>query len=170
MSGSASKPSQFTVLIRAIPWSPEQSYSDTLSKFFTNYYSSSYLSHQMVYHNGIIQRLLVCILLGTVTGPFFCFVACRDLKCYSVSFLLVDLVREELSPRFSLKKLLLLSVKMIWTFGLLYVFLLLSVFILVDSFCRWCLDVMKDYLFDDYMQRLMILHRTVDIMIKSSTV
>ncbi|EOA33300.1 hypothetical protein CARUB_v10019848mg [Capsella rubella] len=58
ITGSASKPSQFTVLIRAIPWSPEQSYSDTLSKFFTNYYSSSYVSHQMVYHNGIIQRLL----------------------------------------------------------------------------------------------------------------
>ncbi|CAD5315822.1 unnamed protein product [Arabidopsis thaliana] len=58
ITGCASKPSQFTVLIRAIPWSPEQSYSDTLSKFFTNYYSSSYVSHQMVYHNGIIQRLL----------------------------------------------------------------------------------------------------------------
>ncbi|WZZ27782.1 hypothetical protein YC2023_011183 [Brassica napus] len=58
ITGSASKPSQFTVLIRAIPWSPDQSYSDTLSKYFTNYYSSSYVSHQMVYHNGIIQRLL----------------------------------------------------------------------------------------------------------------
>ncbi|ESQ29570.1 hypothetical protein EUTSA_v10023298mg [Eutrema salsugineum] len=58
ITGSATKPSQFTVLIRAIPWSPDQSYSDTLSKYFTNYYSSSYLSHQMVYHNGIIQRLL----------------------------------------------------------------------------------------------------------------
>ncbi|WZY72518.1 hypothetical protein YC2023_004758 [Brassica napus] len=58
ITGSASKPSQFTVLIRAIPWSPDQSYSDTLSKYFTNYYSSSYMSHQMVYHNGIIQRLL----------------------------------------------------------------------------------------------------------------
>uniref|UniRef100_M4F2Z0 CSC1/OSCA1-like 7TM region domain-containing protein n=1 Tax=Brassica campestris TaxID=3711 RepID=M4F2Z0_BRACM len=59
ITGSASKPSQFTVLIRAIPWSPDQSYSDTLSKYFTNYYSSSYMSHQMVYHNGIIQRLLL---------------------------------------------------------------------------------------------------------------
>ncbi|KAF3598337.1 hypothetical protein F2Q69_00036559 [Brassica cretica] len=59
ITGSASKPSQFTVLIRAIPWSPDQSYSDTLSKYFTNYYSSSYVSHQMVYHNGIIQRLLL---------------------------------------------------------------------------------------------------------------
>ncbi|CAN8241172.1 unnamed protein product [Cochlearia groenlandica] len=58
ITGSAAKPSQFTVLIRAIPWSPEQSYSDTLGKYFTNYYSSSYVSHQMVYHNGIIQRLL----------------------------------------------------------------------------------------------------------------
>lgn len=59
ITSSAPKPSQFTVLIRAIPWHPEQSYSDTLSKYFINYYSSSYLSHQMVYHNGIIQRLLL---------------------------------------------------------------------------------------------------------------
>lgn len=59
ITSSAPKPSQFTVLIRAIPWHPEQSYSDTLSKYFINYYSSSYLSHQMVYHNGIIQRLLI---------------------------------------------------------------------------------------------------------------
>ncbi|XP_010553667.1 PREDICTED: CSC1-like protein RXW8 isoform X2 [Tarenaya hassleriana] len=58
ITGSASKPSHFTVLIRAIPYFPGQSYSETVTKFFTNYYASSYLSHQMVYHNGIIQRLL----------------------------------------------------------------------------------------------------------------
>ena len=70
ITSSAPKPSQFTVLIRAIPWHPEQSYSDTLSKYFTNYYSSCYLSHQMVYHNGIIQRLLVCTLMGSLSGLF----------------------------------------------------------------------------------------------------
>ncbi|XP_010548636.1 PREDICTED: CSC1-like protein RXW8 isoform X2 [Tarenaya hassleriana] len=58
ITGSASKPSHFTVLIRGIPFSPGGSYSETVTKFFTNYYASSYLSHQMVYHNGIIQRLL----------------------------------------------------------------------------------------------------------------
>uniref|UniRef100_A0A1J3G4L8 CSC1-like protein RXW8 n=1 Tax=Noccaea caerulescens TaxID=107243 RepID=A0A1J3G4L8_NOCCA len=77
ITGSASKPSQFTVLIRAIPWTPEQSYSDTLSKYFTNYYSSSYMSHQMVYHNGIIQRLLqdaerVCLSLKHMSPEINC--------------------------------------------------------------------------------------------------
>ncbi|KAG5384521.1 hypothetical protein IGI04_035991 [Brassica rapa subsp. trilocularis] len=77
ITSSAPKPSQFTVLIRAIPWHPEQSYSDTLSKYFTNYYSSSYLSHQMVYHNGIIQRLLhdaerVCLSLKHVSPEISC--------------------------------------------------------------------------------------------------
>ncbi|KAF3559018.1 hypothetical protein F2Q69_00013113, partial [Brassica cretica] len=77
ITSSAPKPSQFTVLIRAIPWHPEQSYSDTLSKYFTNYYSSCYLSHQMVYHNGIIQRLLhdaerVCLSLKHVSPEISC--------------------------------------------------------------------------------------------------
>ncbi|XP_010490656.1 PREDICTED: CSC1-like protein At1g10090 isoform X1 [Camelina sativa] len=54
---SASKPSHFTVLIRAIPQSPEHSYSETVSKYFTNYYAPSYVSHLMVYRDGFIQRL-----------------------------------------------------------------------------------------------------------------
>ncbi|KDP41570.1 hypothetical protein JCGZ_15977 [Jatropha curcas] len=52
-------PSHFTILVRSIPWSPGGSYSDTVRNFFTNYYASSYLSHQMVYRRGIIQKLMV---------------------------------------------------------------------------------------------------------------
>ncbi|ESQ35850.1 hypothetical protein EUTSA_v10006880mg [Eutrema salsugineum] len=58
ITGSASKPSHFTVLMRAVPQSPDQSYSETVTKYFTNYYGPSYLSHLMVYRDGIIQRLL----------------------------------------------------------------------------------------------------------------
>lgn len=63
MAASSSKPSHFTVLMRAVPQSPDQSYSETVSQYFTNYYAPSYLSHLMVYRDGIIQRLLViCVL------------------------------------------------------------------------------------------------------------
>lgn len=86
ITGSAPKPSQFTVLIRAIPWHPERSYGDTLRKYFTNYYSSRFLSHQMVYHNGIIQRLLVRLLLGPLCLSGFKII----LDC---SFLLVYVFR-----------------------------------------------------------------------------
>uniref|UniRef100_A0A1J3K118 CSC1-like protein n=1 Tax=Noccaea caerulescens TaxID=107243 RepID=A0A1J3K118_NOCCA len=58
ISGSASMPSHFTVLMRAVPQSPEQTYNETVSKYFTNYYAPSYLSHLMVYRDGIIQRML----------------------------------------------------------------------------------------------------------------
>ncbi|GAA0150218.1 hypothetical protein LIER_09208 [Lithospermum erythrorhizon] len=55
---SLSAPSYFTVLVRGIPWSLEDSYSGTVSKFFSNYYASSYLSHQMVYQSGPIKRIV----------------------------------------------------------------------------------------------------------------
>ncbi|KAJ0085615.1 hypothetical protein Patl1_08768 [Pistacia atlantica] len=51
-------PSHFTVLVRAVPWSPEQSYSDSVREYFMNYYASSYLSHQMVYRSGTVQKLM----------------------------------------------------------------------------------------------------------------
>lgn len=54
-------PSQFTVVVRAIPWIDQESYSDTLTKFFTDFYASSYLSHQMVYEKSAIQKLMVSI-------------------------------------------------------------------------------------------------------------
>lgn len=51
-------PSHFTVLVRSIPWSSGKTYSDTVTDFFTNYYASSYLSHQMVYRSGTVQKLM----------------------------------------------------------------------------------------------------------------
>ncbi|XP_015575724.1 CSC1-like protein RXW8 isoform X6 [Ricinus communis] len=51
--------SHFTILVRSVPWSPGESYSETVKKFFANYYASSYLSHQMVYKRGLIQKLMV---------------------------------------------------------------------------------------------------------------
>ncbi|KZV54512.1 hypothetical protein F511_01310 [Dorcoceras hygrometricum] len=58
INSSLSHPSHFAVLVRAIPWSREEAYSDTLTKFFTNYYSSSYLLHQMIYQSGTVQKLM----------------------------------------------------------------------------------------------------------------
>ncbi|KAJ4901038.1 CSC1-like protein [Raphanus sativus] len=59
IAASSSKPSHFTVLMRAVPQSPDQSYSKTVRQYFTNYYAPSYMSHLMVYRDGLIQRLLV---------------------------------------------------------------------------------------------------------------
>ncbi|KAK9097098.1 hypothetical protein Sjap_022595 [Stephania japonica] len=55
---SSPNPSHFTILVRSIPWSAEESYGDSVKKFFMNYHASSYLSHQMVYHSGTIQKLM----------------------------------------------------------------------------------------------------------------
>ncbi|XP_059287884.1 CSC1-like protein RXW8 isoform X2 [Lycium ferocissimum] len=58
LTSSVPHPSYFTVLVRAIPKSDEESYSHTVKKFFMNYYASSYLSHQIVYRSGAVQKLL----------------------------------------------------------------------------------------------------------------
>ncbi|GLT62968.1 hypothetical protein SLA2020_355680 [Shorea laevis] len=58
ITGSLPNPSHFTVFVRSIPWSATQSYSETVQKFFTNYYASSYLSHQMVYRASKVQKLM----------------------------------------------------------------------------------------------------------------
>ncbi|KAJ8771370.1 hypothetical protein K2173_026547 [Erythroxylum novogranatense] len=69
---SPPNPSHFTVLVRSIPWTPGQSYSDSVKRFFTDYYGSDYLSHQMVYECSILHKLMrdaekVCHLIKT--GP-----------------------------------------------------------------------------------------------------
>ncbi|GLU15987.1 hypothetical protein SLE2022_324370 [Rubroshorea leprosula] len=51
-------PSHFTVLVRGIPSSETESYSETVKKFFTDYYASSYLSHQIVYRASKVQKLM----------------------------------------------------------------------------------------------------------------
>ncbi|KAL3617852.1 hypothetical protein CASFOL_038173 [Castilleja foliolosa] len=58
ITASHSYPSHFTVIVRAIPWVQEESYNETLTKFFTDFYSSSYLSHQMIHHSGTVQKLM----------------------------------------------------------------------------------------------------------------
>ncbi|XP_055960235.1 CSC1-like protein RXW8 isoform X2 [Mercurialis annua] len=56
---SSLNPGHFTILVRSVPWCPEESFNDTVKKFFTNYYPSSYLSHQMVYRRSIIRKLML---------------------------------------------------------------------------------------------------------------
>ncbi|RHN70413.1 putative 10TM putative phosphate transporter, cytosolic domain-containing protein [Medicago truncatula] len=56
------KPSHFTILVRGIPWSSEESYCEAVRKFFTFYHASTYLSHQIVYKSGSVQKLKVCLL------------------------------------------------------------------------------------------------------------
>lgn len=57
ITASPPNPSHFAILVRGIPWSPEQSYCDTVKKFFSFYHSSTYLSHQIVYKSGAVQKL-----------------------------------------------------------------------------------------------------------------
>ncbi|KAF8024681.1 hypothetical protein BT93_F1761 [Corymbia citriodora subsp. variegata] len=57
-SASAMNPSHFTVLVRSIPWSAEESYSHSVEKFFSNYHLLTYLGHQMVYRSGTVQKLM----------------------------------------------------------------------------------------------------------------
>ncbi|XP_031388973.1 CSC1-like protein RXW8 [Punica granatum] len=55
---SPPNPRHFAVLVRGIPWSPDESYSDKVKKFFTKYHGASYLGHQMVYGRGTVQKLM----------------------------------------------------------------------------------------------------------------
>ncbi|XP_061344429.1 CSC1-like protein RXW8 [Gastrolobium bilobum] len=57
ITGSQPNPSLFAILVRGLPYSSEESYSDTVKKFFSYYYASTYLSHQIVYKSGAIQKL-----------------------------------------------------------------------------------------------------------------
>ncbi|XP_047306831.1 CSC1-like protein RXW8 [Impatiens glandulifera] len=56
--GTSPNPSHFTVLARSIPWSPEESYSESVRRFFMKLYPTSYLSHQMVYDFGTVRKLM----------------------------------------------------------------------------------------------------------------
>ncbi|XP_028806974.1 CSC1-like protein RXW8 [Neltuma alba] len=55
--GSPPNPSHFAIVVRGIPWSPEVSYYETVRKFFSNYHESTYLSHQMIYKSGTVEKL-----------------------------------------------------------------------------------------------------------------
>ncbi|KAK1436157.1 hypothetical protein QVD17_01933 [Tagetes erecta] len=52
------RPSNFTVVVRGVPWSSVETYSESVGKFFSNYYASSYVAHQIVYRFGAVQQLL----------------------------------------------------------------------------------------------------------------
>ncbi|XP_022768591.1 CSC1-like protein RXW8 isoform X1 [Durio zibethinus] len=58
ITGSPPSPSHFTVLVRGIPWSQDHSYSESVEKFFSTYYPASYVSHQMVYRAGTVDKLM----------------------------------------------------------------------------------------------------------------
>ncbi|XP_076905362.1 hyperosmolality-gated Ca2+ permeable channel 2.1-like [Bidens hawaiensis] len=53
------RPSNFTVVVRGIPWSSIESYNESVGKFFSNYYASSYITHQIIYRFGAVQQLMV---------------------------------------------------------------------------------------------------------------
>ncbi|KAL4581798.1 hypothetical protein LXL04_006326 [Taraxacum kok-saghyz] len=57
-SSSTPKPNEFTVLVRGIPKSPTDTLSETVEKFFSEYYPSVYLSHYMVYHTSKIWKIM----------------------------------------------------------------------------------------------------------------
>ncbi|KAI5340937.1 PREDICTED: CSC1 [Prunus dulcis] len=54
---SKHQPHQFTILVRGIPVSSGSSCSETVEKFFTEYYPSTYLSHSVVRRTNKLQRL-----------------------------------------------------------------------------------------------------------------
>ncbi|KAH1121756.1 hypothetical protein J1N35_004916 [Gossypium stocksii] len=58
ITGSPVNPSHFTVLVRSIPCSQNHSYSKSVEDFFSTYYPASYVSHQMVYRAGRVEKLM----------------------------------------------------------------------------------------------------------------
>ncbi|KAL4581797.1 hypothetical protein LXL04_006325 [Taraxacum kok-saghyz] len=58
-SSSEPKFNEFTVLVRGIPKSSTQSLNETVEKFFSECYPSSYLSHYMVYNTSKIWKLIL---------------------------------------------------------------------------------------------------------------
>ncbi|KAD4384755.1 hypothetical protein E3N88_24923 [Mikania micrantha] len=52
------RPSNFTVVVRGIPWSSVESYSESVGKFFSNYYAHSYISHQIIYRFGAVEQIM----------------------------------------------------------------------------------------------------------------
>ncbi|KAL6637150.1 hypothetical protein ACP70R_024722 [Stipagrostis hirtigluma subsp. patula] len=58
LSQATSNPSYFTVLVRGIPKSNKESFSRTVESFFTKYHASTYLSHQVVYKAGKVQKIV----------------------------------------------------------------------------------------------------------------
>ncbi|XP_044949686.1 CSC1-like protein RXW8 isoform X4 [Hordeum vulgare subsp. vulgare] len=51
-------PGQFTVLVRGIPKTANESCSSDVDDFFTKYHASSYLFHQVIYKAGKVQKIM----------------------------------------------------------------------------------------------------------------
>ncbi|KMZ75449.1 hypothetical protein ZOSMA_114G00460 [Zostera marina] len=58
LAASPPNPSHFTILVRSIPKSTEKSLSESVMSFFSNYHASTYLSHQMIYRTGKVQKIM----------------------------------------------------------------------------------------------------------------
>ncbi|EEE59670.1 CSC1-like protein RXW8 isoform X1 [Oryza sativa Japonica Group] len=58
VSRASTNPSHFTVLVRGVPKSTKESISCTVESFFTKYHVSSYLSHQIIYKVGKLQKIV----------------------------------------------------------------------------------------------------------------
>ncbi|XP_057469237.1 CSC1-like protein RXW8 isoform X4 [Actinidia eriantha] len=93
--GSSLSPSQFTILVRGIPWSPEESYNELVRKFYTNYYATSYLSHQMVYRSGTVQKIMECgAALVFFRTRYAAFIASQGLQSSNPMLWVTDLAPE----------------------------------------------------------------------------
>ncbi|CAA0828396.1 CSC1-like protein HYP1 [Striga hermonthica] len=55
---SKPRPSQFTVLVRSIPVSSGQKFSESVESFFSKYYPSTYLSHSVVRRTSKLKGLI----------------------------------------------------------------------------------------------------------------
>ncbi|KAL7100942.1 hypothetical protein ACP275_08G026200 [Erythranthe tilingii] len=55
---SKPRPSQFTILVRSIPASPERSFGESVETFFSEYYPSTYLSHAVVRRTNKLKGLI----------------------------------------------------------------------------------------------------------------
>ncbi|XP_006650400.1 CSC1-like protein RXW8 isoform X2 [Oryza brachyantha] len=58
VSRAVTNPNHFTVLVRGIPKSTKESFSCTVESFFIKYHASSYLSHQIIYKVGKVQKIV----------------------------------------------------------------------------------------------------------------
>uniref|UniRef100_A0A0E0KIG8 CSC1/OSCA1-like 7TM region domain-containing protein n=1 Tax=Oryza punctata TaxID=4537 RepID=A0A0E0KIG8_ORYPU len=58
ITGSPPNPGHFSVLVRSVPKSDNELLDDTIRNFFVNYHGSSYLSHQMIYRKGSMQKFV----------------------------------------------------------------------------------------------------------------
>ncbi|KAM0911113.1 hypothetical protein ACQ4PT_013706 [Festuca glaucescens] len=58
ITGSTPNPGHFAVLVRSIPKSGNELLDDTIRNFFVNYHGASYLSHQMIYRKGKLQKFV----------------------------------------------------------------------------------------------------------------